>query len=742
MALFFILVSVAQLHAGQKAFEFPPAIDQSPTPMYAIDPQTGEFLASNDAAEALYGWTREEFQTLTVSDFNPQKQAQILQNLRQAALMEHNYFELRHRLKNGEVHEVRVFSWPISHDNETALISAVVEERLLSRPGEDAGLTEGLQAEAPPGTLDTMNEHMSFLVVFGLLVMTILLLVFISLRRRRLVRELARQHLVLRVMMDAIPDQIYFRRPDGQIAACNHAAAEFLGTPPDMIVGKTDRELFGAAADSLLPEEASADPKRRETRVIQTEMTSPGGKNHTFEMLQKPVINARGEPLGTISIWRDITERRRSEERIETLAFFDPLTKLANRARAQDVILESLTAQKQSQQYIAFAIFDLDNFAAVNSIFGHNIGDALLRTTGRRLRNSIEGGSFAARLSSDEFLVLLTDLGTDRNEAWQKASARLGALHEKLSQKAFVNSHHITPSTCVGAVLVGPDAESANDELRRADLAMHNAKAKGRGSISWFHEEMVDELVSRFDLETAIERALQTNGFRIYLQPIITLNPDGRHFEVLLRLDHPERGIISPGDFIDVAETTGLIVPIGAWVLEEACKLLNAYPDLHLSVNVSVQQFLQEDFVEQLGNLLQRYSFSPEHLTLEMTESLMIANFELTLAQLMGIRALNVRLSIDDFGTGYSALIYLKQLPLDELKIDQSFVSGVPHDSNDTSLVELIITTAHHLGLMIVAEGVETQEQEEWLRRYGCESLQGYLFSRPKPVEYYLPASN
>ncbi len=695
--------------------------------MFVLDPSTGEFLASNQAAQALYGWSREEFQTLSVSDLNQIQQSKMADDLDQAVQLRKNYFRFEQRLKDGEIRQVSMFSWPVTQEGETALMSVVLESR-------DVGQTY---------TVVNFNRlNFAFVSVLCILLATVLLLVFITFRRRRLVRELARQHLLLRVMMDAIPDQIYFRRPDRQIVACNQAAAEFVGMPVEMIVGKSDRELFGQSEDSLLRQQVFGAIDARENHVAQGEVTSPTGKKYTLEMFRTPVIDPRGEPLGAVSIWRDITDRRRNEERIEALAFYDPLTKLANRARAQEVMLNFLASHRLSNQHMALAIFDLDNFAAVNSIFGHNIGDALLRATGRRLSNNIEPGSFTARLSSDEFLVLLTDLGTDRTTALEAAQERIDRLHEKLSQKAFVNSHHITPSTCVGAVLVGPEAESANDELRRADLAMHNAKAKGRGSISWFHDDMVDQLVSRFDLETALERALQSNGFRIYLQPIINRDTSGRHFEALLRLDHPERGIISPGDFIDVAESTGLIVPIGAWVLEEACKLLAEYPDLHLSVNVSVQQFLQEDFVDQLNALLKHYDFAPNHLTLEMTESLMIANFELTLSQLLTIRDLKVRLSIDDFGTGYSALLYLKQLPLDELKIDQSFISGVPHDSNDTSLVELIITTAHHLGLVIVAEGVETQEQEEWLRRYGCESLQGFLFSRPQPVEHYLPSSH
>ena len=726
------------------SFEFAPGIDNGPVAILAIDPDSGDILAASQAATRLYGWTSEEFQHLSVADLNQRSIETVLTFLHQAATQEKNYFELDHRFRDGQVHNVRLLSWPIENDNDTILISMVVQTDAIAQDPA-AGIVNFSQTfENKIADLERTygRLNLAFIAALAVLALTVVFLAVIVTRRRRLVRELAQQHLLLRVMMDAIPDMIFFKRADRQVVACNQAAAEFVGAPPESIIGKTDAEIFGGSQDSVLRRHVFSEVNDDENHIEQAEITSPTGKKYMLEMFKAPVIDPDGERLGSISIWRDIADRRRNEERIEALAYYDPLTRLANRAKAQDVMLSLLASHKSLNGYLALAVFDLDNFAAVNSIFGHNIGDALLRTIGRRLRNNIEPGHFAARLSSDEFLVILTDLGRDKKIARDAAHQQISRLHERLSQKAFVNSHHITPSTCVGAVLVGADAGSANDELRRADMAMHNAKAKGRGSVSWFHDEMVDELVSRFDLETALERALQTKGFRIYLQPIISRAATGRHFEVLLRLHHPERGIISPGDFIDVAESTGLIIPMGAWVLEEACKLLSEYPDLHLAVNVSMQQFLQEDFVDQLSELLQRYHFTPYHLTLEMTESMMIANFDLTLSQLRGIRDLKVRLSIDDFGTGYSALLYLKQLPLDELKIDQSFIAGVPHDSNDTSLVELIITTAHHLGLVIVAEGVETREQEEWLRRFGCESLQGFLFSRPQPVEVYLPASH
>ena len=591
---------------------------------------------------------------------------------------------------------------------------------------------------------DSRSRRILTLALIGtvmVLIVIIFALIPLFLRSRTLMRDIRHQHLLLRVLIDAIPDQIYFKRPDGRLIACNKAAAEFVGMPAEILVGKTDQEIFGDSNDGLLKKQVFTDVQNEETLINQGDVINPAGKKYTLEMIKAPVIDEDGGRLGSISVWRDMSERQRTEAHIETLAHYDPLTKLANRTKAQNVLLGFLETHHDHNQFMALAVFDLDNFAAVNAFFGHDVGDILLRTIGTRLSEQIGSDSFAARLSSDEFLVLFSGLGSEQHEAQARAEEMLEALHQQLSLLTIINSNHIVPTTCVGAVLIGEGEVSAEEVLRKADLAMHNAKRRGRGQIDWFNETIGHEFLSRFDLENVLGNALANRGFRIFLQPKIYEAMPGRHFEVLLRLMHPERGIVSPGDFISVAESTGLIIPIGNFVLEEAARLLASTPDLHLAVNVSVQHLLEEGFIETLETLIARYGFEPDHLTLEMTESVMIVNFDLALSTLHRIRDLKVRLSIDDFGTGYSALVYLKQLPLDELKIDQTFVDGVPHEVSDTSLVELIIAMAHHLDLSVVAEGVENAEQAAWLRDHGCECLQGYHFSMPHPVEHYLSPS-
>ncbi|PRX11866.1 UNVERIFIED_ORG: diguanylate cyclase/phosphodiesterase with PAS/PAC sensor(s) [Martelella mediterranea] len=742
-AFVFASSTATQLYAQTSLPPFADIFSNSPVAMLLIDPISGDILAANDAAQSLYGWTSKEFRNLSISELNQLPREKIMALMEEVSLDEQHYFLFPHRFQDGSVHTMRIFSWPITVQDRTALLSIVSEARDVRTGGEplaaySSNLVEAVRRKSTELQHTSGLLNLTLIAAIAVLSGIIVILALVLVRGRRLVNALSRQHLLLRVVIDAIPDQIYFKRPNGTLEACNQAAAAFIGMPAETIVGKTDREIFGQTNDALLMQQVFSDVNDEGKLINQGEVTNPAGRKYTLEMIKAPVIDARGERLGSVSVWRDVTERRRTEARIEMLAYYDPLTKLANRTKAQEVLVGLLATHRVSHQYMAIAIFDLDNFAAINSIFGHAIGDALLRTTGRRMCDNIDPGCFTARLSSDEFVVFLTTLGSSEETARTAAHKKIERLHSLLSRQTFINGNQITPSTSAGAVLVMPNSKGASEHLRHADLAMHNAKSHGRGSITWFHDGMVQDLVARFDVETALEQALQHGGLRLFLQPKVIDGAPGRHFEVLLRLDHPERGIIEPGRFIDIAEATGLIVPIGAWVLEEACKLLAEHDDLHLAVNVSVRQFLRESFIDDVAALLETYQFDPERLTLEMTESLMIANFDLALSQLRKIRDMKIRLSIDDFGTGYSALVYLKQFPLNELKIDKTFIAGVPHDSNDTSLVELIITMAHHLGISIVAEGVETVEQAAWLRAHGCEGLQGFLFSRPQPADHYL----
>ncbi|WP_176085180.1 bifunctional diguanylate cyclase/phosphodiesterase [Martelella sp. HB161492] len=734
---------LTEIACAQSHLNFGDVFSDSPVAMLLVDPDDTRILKANDAAARFYGFSVTTLETMSISDINQMSSDQIREEISRAKELQRNYFLFPHRFADGTTRTVRVFTWPIQYAGSTALLSVISHadgEQVTTQSLSD--YTSNLNKAIMDRSHELEQTYRLFsrtlaVALIGLLVI-ILLLAFNTMRRRRLVRELGRQHLLLSVLIDAIPDQIYFKRSDGRFVTCNTAAAAFVGMPKEMISGKTDTEIFGASANDLLRRQIFSDVSDQATLTNEGEITGPTGNRLTLEMIKSAVIDPDGNRLGSVSVWRDVTERRRTEERIETLAYYDPLTGLANRARAYDAITAYLKSPEHKRGFAALILFDLDNFAALNSIFGHDVGDGLLCTVASRLSGNISASSMVARISSDEFVLLLTGLGPDEAVARGRTAEELQRLHAAVSASAMVRSRHITPSSSAGVILFGRERTSVDDLLRRADLALHSAKERGRGQMAWFQTDMVNDLVERFDIERDLQNALLHDRFRIYLQPKVSTAFSGNYYEALLRLEHPSRGIIGPDHFIGIAESTGMILAIGAWVLDQSVRLLRANPDIHLSVNVSVQQLLQDNFVERLERLIATYRFDPAHLTLEMTETLVIANFEMVSARLKQVRALGIRLSIDDFGTGYSALIYLKRLPIDELKIDRSFVAGVPGDTSDTSLVEFIVAVARHLHLTLVAEGVENEEQEVWLHERGCEFLQGYRYSEPKPVEHFL----
>ncbi|WP_181409919.1 sensor domain-containing phosphodiesterase [Martelella alba] len=728
---------------AQSHLDFGDVFEDSPVAMLMVDTDDTQILRANRAAARFYGYSVAMLETMSISEINQMSRDQIREEMSRAKQLQRNYFLFPHRFADGTTKTVRVFSWPVQYAGSTVLLSVISHadgEQVTTQSLDDytSKLNKAIMDRSHE--LDETYRLFSRILTVALVGMLVIiaLLAFNIVRRRRLVRELGRQHLLLSVLIDAIPDQIYFKRSDGRFVTCNTAAATFVGMPKEMIAGKTDAEIFGASEDDLLRRQVFSDVGDKSTLTNEGEIIGPSGNRLTLEMIKAAVIDPEGNRLGSVSVWRDVSERRRTEERIEMLAYSDPLTGLANRARAYDVVSDYLKSPEHRSGFAALILFDLDNFAALNSIFGHDVGDGLLCTVASRLSNNLRPGSMVARISSDEFVLLLTGLGDDEETARNRTAEELQRLHTSVGASAMVRSRHITPSSSAGVILFGRQRTSVDDLLRRADLALHNAKERGRGQMAWFQPDMVNDLVERFDIERDLQNALLHDRFQIYLQPKISTAFAGNYYEALLRLNHPIRGIIGPDHFISIAESTGMILAIGGWVLDQSARLLRAHPDIHLSVNVSVQQLLQDNFVERLERLIATYHFDPAHLTLEMTETLVIANFEMVSTRLKQVRALGIRLSIDDFGTGYSALIYLKRLPIDELKIDRSFVAGVPDDSSDTSLVEFIVAVARHLHLSLVAEGVENKKQEAWLRERGCEFLQGYLYSEPKPVDHFL----
>jgi diguanylate cyclase (GGDEF)-like protein/PAS domain S-box-containing protein len=455
------------------------------------------------------------------------------------------------------------------------------------------------------------------------------------------------------------------------------------------------------------------------------------------------VNSADGSVSHYVASFADLTGIKAASEEIHRLAYYDPLTQLPNRRLFQEQLSKALTVSARSRKYGALLFIDLDNFKSLNEALGHEMGDLLLKQVAERLVCSIRKGDTVARQGGDEFVVMLEELSQNPKKAAIQAEEVGGKILDSLNQIYYIDNYeyHSTPS--IGITLFHDHLETVDELLKRADIAMYAAKATGRNTLRFFDPEMQFAVTARAALEADLHRALEENQFRLYFQ--LQAHHDRRIIgaEVLLRWQHPERGLISPQEFISLAEETRLILPIGLWVLETACAQLKVWKNsphakhLQLAVNVSPHQFHQPDFVEQVGTVLKKYDVPPGRLKLELTESLALDNIDDTITKMQELKKIGVHSSMDDFGTGYSSLAYLTRLPLDQLKIDRSFVNNIGIKPTDAVIVQTIIGMANNLGMEVIAEGVETEEQRVFLERNGCPAIQGYLFGRPLPLDQF-----
>lgn len=435
----------------------------------------------------------------------------------------------------------------------------------------------------------------------------------------------------------------------------------------------------------------------------------------------------------------DVTERKKAEEKVQELAFFDQLTGLPNRTLMLDRLRQAMAASSRNGGHGALLFIDLDNFKMLNDTLGHDAGDLLLQQVGRRLVSCMRQGDTVARLGGDEFVVMLEDLSANSREAASQAEAVGEKILATLNHAYEFGAHryHGTPS--IGVTLFANHLETTDELLKRADLAMYQAKAEGRNTLRFFDPEMQATVTARASLELDLRKAITEQQLLLYYQPQVDSSGRVIGAEALVRWQHPQRGMVSPADFIPLAEESGLILPLGQWVLETACASLLAWgskPEmarLTLAVNVSARQFKLSSFVGQVLDVIERSGIRPELLKLELTESLLLENVEDIIAKMSALKARGVGFSMDDFGTGYSSLAYLKRLPLDQLKIDQAFVRDVHSNPSDAAIARTVVALGQNLGLTVIAEGVETGVQRDYLTGMGCHAYQGYFFSRPLP---------
>ena len=455
----------------------------------------------------------------------------------------------------------------------------------------------------------------------------------------------------------------------------------------------------------------------------------------------EPIFDAEGRFTGYRGVARDISERKRSEAEIQRLAFYDELTGLPNRRLLMDRLTCAAALCAREGSYAALLFLDLDNFKGINDTLGHEWGDRLLVQVGRRIGDNVRATDTVARLGGDEFVVVLQGLHAQLPEAAAEAEAVAQKLLVSLNGTYSLDVCEIHSTPSIGITLFCDAQQSVQELLKRADLAMYQAKAQGRNMLCFFDPAMQLAASARSALEGDIRQGLLREEFLLHYQPVVDESGRVLGAEALVRWLHPQRGMVSPAEFIPLAEQTGLILGLGRQVLVMACRQLAQWADdaatswWSLAVNLSAQEFRQPDFVQQVVSALRDAGADPGKLTLELTESLLLQDVEGSILKMQALRHLGVGFSLDDFGTGYSSLSYLKRLPLDQLKIDQSFVRDVLTDPNDASIACTIITLAHSLGLEVVAEGVETDGQRLFLLRNGCRKFQGYLFGRPAAAE-------
>jgi diguanylate cyclase (GGDEF)-like protein/PAS domain S-box-containing protein len=520
----------------------------------------------------------------------------------------------------------------------------------------------------------------------------------------------------------------------------NDAFEQHTGYSRAEVLGQTPRMLLDLdPTNAKLKDIAAGIQGKRQART-EVMVRRKNGAWFWVELEVVSVQSSAEEVTHWVAVGRDITQRKNAEDMIRHLAFYDALTDLPNRQLLLDRLQRALAESARTGQFGALMFIDLDNFKILNDTLGHHMGDQLLQKVASRLTQSVRKTDTVARLGGDEFVVMVDDLSTDREAAAFKARALAEKVLNTLREPFHLNGHQHFATPSIGVTSFCCNQSDVSELLKQADLAMYQAKSLGRNTLCFFDPAMQATVSTNAAVSADLRQGLQTQQFVVLYQPQVDRDGHTRSVEALVRWNHPRHGLVMPADFIPVAEDTGLILPLGQWVLETACAQLAAWESgratehLGISVNVSVRQFRHPDFVDMVMEAIQHHHIRPHKLKLELTESLLADRMEITLEKMGLLKALGVTLSLDDFGVGYSSLSLLKRLPLDQLKIDKGFVADVLTDPSDAAISRAIIALAQSLGLQVVAEGVETIEQRDFLASQGCDHFQGFLFAPPLPI--------
>jgi diguanylate cyclase (GGDEF)-like protein/PAS domain S-box-containing protein len=669
---------------------FHEVFEKSGALLLLVEPKGGLIVDANPAAVSFYGYARRKLLSMTLGQINQRDWEEIALERKQALFPERNFFNFRHRLASGEERDVEVYFSPVDAGG-TLLLFAIVHD-----------ITGFKQAQQ-----DLRNSEAIYRAIF-------------------------------QVTSDAL---CISRSRDGMFVDTSRAFLEMMGYDREEVIGHTsvelnmwssarerDRFLAAVRSDSI-----SSDPEFEIKR--KTGETFAGHLS-----VSKIRIDGIAYLLTFVS---DISPAKRAEEQIRNLAFFDALTQLPNRNLLLDRIEQSQIASFRDGSGLVLLLIDVDNFKALNGKWGRDAGDALLKEVARRLVECVGASDTVARLAADEFGVLIAGIGETTDETAAISMQIASKIKNAIGKPFLIEGRECLITACIGLkVFEGASQKDAVGFLHRTEIALHQAKARGRASIQMFSPALQASAHARISLEEDLREAVKGNQFQLLYQPQV----DATGLvgaEALVRWNHPKRGVVPPNDFIPLAEETGLILQLGNWVLEAACQQIVAWKShvetarLSIAVNISAHQFRQADFVEQVLAVIDRTGADPRQLKLELTESMMIDTFEDVVLKMKLLKSHGLRFSMDDFGTGYSSLAYLKRMPLDQLKIDRAFVRDILADFASGAIAQTIISLGTAMGLTVIAEGVETEAQRDFLLQLGCHSFQGYFFGRPLPSKEF-----
>jgi diguanylate cyclase (GGDEF)-like protein/PAS domain S-box-containing protein len=659
--------------------------------IYWIDRHARICYANKKACETT-GYTRTELLHLTLGDLDPNFPAdQYASHWESLKLDKTQSFETLHRRKNGELFPVEVIANYVcfeGHEYNVGYAKDISERKLAEEQ------------------LKISNQRFE-------------------------------------ALLQAVPDIMFEIDREGRYLNVWGGRGDLLAEPEKQLIGRNVTEVLPeAAAQEVMLALAEADLSGHSSGR-QIKLSLPQGECW-FELSVARQSNENIKNLGFIVLSRDITARKLAEEEIRNLAFYDVLTGLPNRRLLVDRLHLALAISARSNYYGAVLFLDLDRFKILNDTLGHDFGDLLLIEVAGRIKQCVREIDTVARLGGDEFVVLLEEVDEHADHTSQKVAIIAEKIRDSLSSPYFLKGNEFHSSPSIGVCLYRDNEATVDTLLKHADMAMYQVKGSGRNGVRFFDPAMQQVVETRAALEADLRHAVPDGQLHLYYQLQVgdKLQPLGA--EALVRWIHPVKGMVSPMQFIPIAEESSLILDIGAWVLDSACAQLALWSEnahtrqLTLAVNVSAQQFKQPGFVEHIAALLLIYRVDPAQLKLELTESVVLSDLNDVVAKMHALKTLGVSLSMDDFGTGYSSLSYLKKLPLDQIKIDQSFVRDMTFDQNDEVMVHAIIAMAKNFGLNVIAEGVETDSQLTLLKHLGCLVYQGYLFSKPLPIEDFL----